>query len=141
MKIPSQNISINQQTQVARSPSQNGHWTLPETTSPSTTVTLSEEGKKRSQDYGQVLKQPSDSAVSQQEDKVEDGDIIDKQIERVKEQMREIKEELQALQGDNSEEAEDRKELLTSQLMGLSAQLLELNNQKLLKEKKARACK
>lgn len=137
MKIISQNISINQQSHIAQPLSSNGYWTLTDTTSPSTTVTLSEQGKKRSQDYGHALKQPNDEAVKQEE-KANSDDLIDKQIALVKEQMEEVKDKLQALKGDNSEEAENRKEQLTSQLMGLSTQLLELNNQKLLKEKQGK---
>lgn len=131
--------------QSSRAPqSPNGNWNIPvaeeatkvtliEDDSPATIVNLSTEGKARSIDYGATLKQPRDEIVKQEEinQGEEQGDLIDKQIERIKEEMIEIQEQLSLLHGDKSESAKNQRELLNSQLMALTTQLMELASQKL----------
>lgn len=150
IKIDNSNISINQQTYTPQTTvSTTGYWSIDNnlsnestsSTTPSSDVMLSEEGKKRSQDYGQALKQSVDGsqAAQEAESKEEEGDMIDKQIKRVKEQMEAVQEQISALQGDKSEAAADQMKILTSQLMALNAQLIGLTEQKLLKAKQSQA--
>jgi len=142
MKIDSHNININKPPTIEAAPSgnNNGYWTLNDAPSPSSTVTLSDEGKQRSKDYGQTLKQPIDEANSPDKAKKE-GDMLDEQMEEIKEKMTELQQQISALAGDNSEEAQNQLKLLNSQLMGLSAQLIELASQKILKDKQGSPAK
>ena len=151
IRIENSNISINQQTYTPKTTaSATGYWSIDNNTpsnesspkeSASSEITLSTEGKQRSQDYGQALKQSIDDsdAAKEAQLKEESGDMIDKQIERVKEQMQAVQEQISALQGDKSEAAADEMKVLTSQLMALNAQLVALTEQKLLKAKQAQA--
>jgi len=142
MKIDSHNININQSPSTPSMPAgqDNGYWTLNNDPSPSTTVTLSDAGKQRSQDYDQTLKQPIDETNTPDKAKKE-GDILDEKIEEIKEQMIELQQQISALASDDSEEAKNQLKLLSSQLMALSAQLIELASQKILKEKQGSSAK
>lgn len=132
-------------TQSSRAPqSLNGNWNIPlaeeapkvnliKDDSPATTVNLSTERKARSIDYGATLKQPRNEIAKQEEinEGEDQGDLIDKKMERIEEEMTEIREQLALLQGDKSETAKNLRELLNTQLMTLATQLMELASQKL----------
>jgi len=106
--------------------------------SASTQVDISPEARDKlaqeQNELGQKLAQQlqDDSVKDTKENKNDvDTEFLDKLIEQTKEQIKEVQQELRKLNNDKSDQAQQDKQMLGSQLMSLNATLLGLFGKKL----------
>ncbi len=82
-------------------------------------------------ELGHKLAQQLESDNIEEEKNESDTEFLDKMIEKIQEQIKEVQQELRKLNNDNSEEVQQERKMLESQIMSLNGTLFGLFGKKL----------